>query len=36
MSKQLKFSAALSFVLMTGFAVISQLGAAAPQALIGG
>lgn len=36
MSMQLKFSAALSLVLMTGFAVMSQLGAIAPQALIGG
>jgi hypothetical protein len=37
MSKQLKLSAALSFALMAGFAVISQLGATyASTALIGG
>ncbi len=36
MSKQLKFSAALSLVMMAGFAMISQIGAVAPQALIGG
>lgn len=36
MSKQLKLSAALSLVLMTGFALLAQLSAVAPQALIGG
>ena len=36
MSKQLKLSAALSFVLMTGFAIVSQLATIAPQPLIGG
>ena len=35
-SKQLKLSAALSFVLMTGFAIDSQLATIAPQPLIGG
>ena len=36
MSKQLKLSATLSLVLMTGFAVLAQLNAIAPNALIGG
>lgn len=36
MSKQLKLSAALSFVLMAGFAAVAQLSAVTPQALIGG
>jgi hypothetical protein len=37
MSTQLKLSAALSLMLMTGFALLSQLGGAlATQPLIGG
>lgn len=37
MSNQLKLSAALSLMLMTGFAVLTQLGGAiANQPLIGG
>ena len=37
MSKQLKLSAALSLVLMTGFAAVSQFGALlTAQPLIGG
>lgn len=37
MSTQLKLSAALSLMLMTGFAVLTQLGGAlASQPLIGG
>jgi hypothetical protein len=37
MSNQLKLSATLSLLLMTGFALLSQLGGAlATQSLIGG